>query len=70
MNLHADMAKKNHIGNANENRGNPNQQIGATHFSRCRQGVYVADVSSVSQTVMLLIRGALGICGISLEASS
>jgi hypothetical protein len=31
MNLHADMAKKNHIGNANENRRDRNQQVGAAH---------------------------------------
>ena len=33
MNFHADMAKKNHIGNANEDRGNRNQQISAAHFT-------------------------------------
>lgn len=31
--MHADIAKENHIGNANENRGNRNQQIGAAHFT-------------------------------------
>jgi hypothetical protein len=33
-NLHADMAKQNHIGNANESRRNHNQQIGATHLTQ------------------------------------
>ncbi len=70
MNLHAEMAKKNHVGDADQSRrGNGNQEIGATHFG-IHQGIYVADVSSVSHTVILLIRGALGSWRICFEASS
>jgi hypothetical protein len=69
MNLQADTMKKNHVSDPNQSRGNSNQEIGATHIG-FRQGVYVAEVSSVSHTVMLLIRGALDIRRTCLEASS
>jgi len=69
INLHADTAEKNYIGDAHKCRGNCNQQVGAVHLNS-GHGKYVAEVWSVSQTVMLLIRGALGTWRICLEVSS